>query len=84
MTIPSLGGQPAPEQQQQVQLPVECQPHAIPAAWSVQSAPSGEVALIIFDATGQRFVILAHESAARMGEDLLRHAGLARTGLVIP
>lgn len=56
----------------------------VPAAWSVQSAPTGEVALIVFDATGQRFLILDHESAARLGEDILRHAGLARTGLVIP
>lgn len=85
MTIPNLNGAtPAPEQPQAVQLPPECMPQPIPTAWNVQSAPNGQVALTLFDATGQRWLIIDHESAARLGEDILRQAGIARTGLVLP
>lgn len=85
MTSQPLNGNPQPPAQPQLQVPVECTPHHIPIAWSVQYNPATtEVAIVVIDATGQRWIVLDHESAARFGEDILRNAGLARTGLVIP
>lgn len=82
MTDQPINGTPP---QQQLQIPIECAPRAIPVSWSIQyNADTKEVAVILFDATGQRWAIFDHESAARFAEDILRQAGIARTGLVIP
>ncbi len=71
--------------QQQLQIPAECQPQRLPVAWVVQTNPvTAEVAIVMFDATGQRWIVMDNPDAARFAEDILRNAGLARTGLVIP
>lgn len=85
MNIPPVNGTPPTAQPPQVQVPIECTPHQIPVAWNVQYDPDKrEVAVVLIDATGQRWIVLDADSAARFGEDILRSAGLARTGLVIP
>lgn len=81
---PLNGSHPAPEHPT-LEVPVECTPHQIPAAFHVQYNPATlEVAIVVIDATGQRWIVLDHQTAARLGEDILRNAGIARTGLVLP
>lgn len=85
MTSQPLNGNPQPPAQPQLQVPIECTPHHIPVAFNVQyNADTTEVAIVVIDATGQRWIVLDHQTAARLAEDILRNAGLARTGLVIP
>lgn len=80
-----VNGSPQPPAAPQLQVPVECTPQQIPIAWNVQYNPvTTEVAIVVLDATGQRWIVLDHQTAARLGEEILRNAGLARTGLVLP
>ncbi len=83
MTDQPLNGAPAP--QPQVLISADPNPQKLPAAWQVHYNPaSAEVAIVVFDATGQRWIVMDNADAARFAEDILRNAGLARTGLVIP
>lgn len=85
MTEQPINGSHHQESPPQVQIPVECTPHQIPLVWNVQYNPDRrEVAICFLDATGQRWLVLDADTAVRLGEDILRIAGLARTGLVIP
>lgn len=84
MTGQPINGAQA-EQPPQFQIPPECAPQKLPIAWVVQYNPAtSDVAIVVFDATGQRWIVMDHQAAAKFGEDILRNAGLARTGLVIP
>lgn len=70
--------------QQTGMLPQEFQPQPIPLAWSIGSHPSGFVVITIFDATGQRVIILTHEDADRFAHELQGAVPTARSGLIIP
>lgn len=68
----------------QVQLPPEVMPQPLPCAWIVQPHPNGYVVITIFDATGQRVLILAHADAQKLVDDITAQIPTARSGLVVP
>lgn len=71
-------------EQPQVQIPPQCAPQPMPMAWIVASAPSGHVVITVFDASGQRVLILEHADAQRFIDDIAAQIPTARSGLVIP
>lgn len=71
-------------EQPQVQIPPQCAPQPLPMAWIVQSVPSGHVVITVFDASGQRVMILEHADAQKLVDDITAQIPAARSGLVIP
>lgn len=65
-------------------LPPQFQPQPIPVAWNIQAVPSGHVVITIFDASGQRVLILEHPDAQRLVDDIAAQIPTARSGLVVP
>lgn len=75
------GAQPQPEPQ----IPFECTPQPIPTVALVQYQPDRKQVILVFlDATGQRFVHMPPDYATNFAEQILRAAGAASSGLVLP
>lgn len=71
--------------QPELQIPVECTPQAIPTVGLVNYDPDRkQVVLVFLDATGQRYVFMPPEYAINFGEQILKAAGIARSGLIVP
>lgn len=71
-------------EQPQIQIPPQFAPQPLPMAWICQGHPSGHVAITIFDATGQRVIILEHVDAQKLVDDITAQIPAARSGLVLP
>lgn len=76
------------EQPQQFQIPPQFAPQfapqPLPMAWACQGHPSGHVSLTIFDASGQRVIILEHADAQKLVNDIAGQIPVARSGLIVP
>lgn len=70
--------------EQPLQIPPQFSPQPLPMAWVCQSFPSGQVGITIFDATGQRVIILEHADAQKLVDDITAQIPAARSGLVVP
>lgn len=71
-------------EQPAINIPPECTPQPLPMAWIVQPVQNGFVAITLFDATGQRVVLLQAIDARRLATEVERAATTASTGLIVP
>lgn len=70
--------------EQPLQIPPQFAPQPLPMAWICQAFPSGHIGITIFDASGQRVIILEHADAQKLVDDITAQIPAARSGLHLP